>query len=257
MDAGFLCTIDCERVCDAVAPNAPQGFRSCNWKDSQNLSYYCGTCGVGRVPSDTAPCPLGETMAERVARQAYYEAASVIAFERLTWALESAAAPRTLVDRARAAAADEARHASLFAELAATLGAAPPALTHRTTAPTLLDIALENAAEGCVRETFGALVTLHQAEHAESEELRAAFASIAEDEAEHAALSWELKAWFDTQLDASDRALVHDAYTKALASARRETAAPPDAPGLALGLPAPARAMCMLDTLIDVMASAA
>ena len=251
------CTIDCERVCATVAPTAPQGFRSCNWKDSQNLSYYCGTCGVGRVPSDTAPCPLGETVAERVARQAYYEAASVIAFERLASTLESASAPRALIDRARAAAADEARHASLFAELAAKLGAAPLALTYRTTAPTLLEIALENAAEGCVRETFGALVTLHQAEHAESAELRAAFAAIAEDEAEHAALSWELKAWFDTQLDAGERALVDDAYTQALASARRETVATPDAPGLALGLPTPARAMRMLDTLIDVMASAA
>jgi|GEM_PF-2471324 len=255
-DAGLTCDVDCARVCAAVAPSAPSGFRDCSWSAGQ-LSYYCGTCGVGRVPADTEVCPLGDTVAERLARQAYYEAASVVAFERLTVILASAHAPRALVERARAAAKDESRHASLFAGLAAAHGATPRALQYQPTTQSLLELALENATEGCVRETFGALVTLHQAAHAETAEIRAAFAATAEDEAEHAALSWELRAWFDTRLGAEERARVQDAHLEALAAARRDALSSPDAPGRALGLPSPARALRMLDTLMGAMALAA
>ena len=255
-DAGTHCAVDCDRVCALVAPAATGGFRSCNWQgNDQMLDYLCGGCGVGRVPGDTELCPLGETVAERLARQAYYEAASVIAFERLTSALEQAGAPIALVDRARAAAKDEARHATLFAALAARHGAAPIALTYRAAAPSFFELAVENATEGCVRETFGALVTLHQAAYAESAVIREAFAAIAEDEVEHAALSWELKAWFDTQLSAAERATVQQAHLHALALARRDAASTPDAPGLALGLPVPDRAQRMLDTLMSALAA--
>ena len=249
--------VDCNLVCAAVAPTAQQGFRTCSWKTVQDLNYLCGACGVGRVPSDTELCPPGETIGERLARQAYYEAASVIAFVRLTDTLEDAHAPRALIERAHAAAKDEGRHASLFAVLAAKNGAPTIALTYRAATPSLFELAVENATEGCVRETFGAVVTLHQAAYAESAAIRDAFAAIAEDEAEHAALSWELKAWFDTQLTAEERAHVQDAHVRALADARRDAATAPDAPGLALGLPAPERAQRMLDTLMHAMATAA
>ena len=212
---------------------------------------------MGRVPRATEVCPLGTTVAERLARQAYYEAASVVAFERLTFALEAAGAPRELVERSRAAAKDESRHASRFASLAIALGATPMPLLYEATAPSLFDLAVENATEGCVRETFGALVTLHQAEHAETAEIRAAFASIAEDEAEHAALSWELRAWFDGQLTSEECARVQDAHISAVESARRDALSAPDALGLALGLPAPDRALRMLGTLMGAMATAA
>ena len=253
----LLCPIDCTRVCAAVAPNAPTGFRSCNWTNDGKLSFYCGTCGVGRVPGDTEPCPSGETVAERLAHQAYYEGASVVAFQRLAVALESAGAPTALVARARAAATDEARHAALFGDLAERHGAAPMVLASHAATPSLFELALENATEGCVRETFGAIVTLHQATHAESAEIRAAFAAIADDEAEHAALSWELKTWFDTRLTAAERAYVQNAHETAVRHARRDAAAPPDAPGLALGLPEAARAERLLAALMTAMATAA
>ena len=242
-------------ACAAVAPAAPAGFRSCNW-DGEAISYRCGACGIGRVPGDTAPCPEGETVGERLARQAYYEAASVIAFDRLTAARESAHAPPALVERARAAAKDEARHASLFAALAARHGATPLSLAYRAATPSRFDPALENATEGCVRETFGAVVTLHQATYAESAEVRAAFAAIAEDEAEHAGLRGELRTWFDTQLTVAERARVHRAHGEAVAVARRDVAAAPDAAGRALGLPPADRASKMLDALMDAMATA-
>lgn len=123
--------------------------------------------------------------------------------------------------------------------------------------PSLFELALENATEGCVRETFGALVTLHQAANAESRELREAFAAIADDEAKHAALSWELKTWFDTQLTAPERIYVQNAHASAVELARRDAASPPDAPGLALGLPPAARAEQLLGALMTAMAIAA
>ena len=209
------------------------------------------------MPGDTEPCPSGDTVASRLAHQAYYEGASVVAFERLAGALERAGAPEALVTRARAAATDEARHAVLFADLARRHGVAPMTLESRAATPSLFELALENATEGCVRETFGAIVTLHQASHAESEEIRAAFVAIAEDEAEHAALSWELKAWFDTQLSPGERLYVQTAHDEAVAQARREAKTAPDAPGLALGLPDSARAEQQLGALMTAMAAAA
>jgi hypothetical protein len=100
-------------------------------------------------------------------------------------------------------------------------------------------------------------VTLHQAAHAESGEIREAFATIADDEAEHAALSWELKTWFDTQLTPAECNYVHRAHESAVQLARRNAASPPDAPGRALGLPEAARAEQLLGALMTAMAIAA
>jgi rubrerythrin len=256
-DGGAACVVDCDRVCGAVAPGVPKGFRSCGWTTATELSYICGACGVGRVPRGTELCPAGDSVAERLARQAYYEAASVVAFERLTAGLVRAGAPGELVARARAAARDEERHAALFAALANKHGARPTAPALSREAPSLFELALENATEGCVREAFGALVTLHQAEHAAEAEVRSAFAAIAEDEAEHAALSWELRVWFDAALAPAERAAVRAAHDRAVLAARREAAVPPDAPSVALGLPDPLRADRMLDALLGAMAAAA
>lgn len=256
-DGGTQCNLDCKAVCDAVAPGVQGGFLNC-WRDANDkVSYTCGACGVGRLPSDTKPCPVGETIGDRLARQAYYEAVSVVAFERLVVALERAGAPEVLVARARRAADDEARHASIFRDLAAHHGVSTPELDVAHAAPTLFELAVENASEGCVRETLGAVITMHQAEHAASAEIRAAFAAICDDEAEHAAFSWELRSWFDTRLDARERARVDAAYRAALEAARAEACESPDAPGLAIGLPSAPRTRRMLDLAVEAMSAAA
>jgi hypothetical protein len=180
---------------------------------------------------------------------------SVVAFERLASALVANGAPRDLVARARRAAADEARHAAIFSDLARSHGASVPAIELGEVAPTLFDLAIENATEGCVRETLGAAITLHQSQHAESEDVRAAFAAICDDEAEHAAFSWDLKAWFDAYLDGEARVRIDAAHVDALEAARAATNEAPDAAGLALGLPSPARTRRMLDLAIDAMAA--
>jgi hypothetical protein len=91
-------------------------------------------------------------------------------------------------------------------------------------------MAVENAVEGCVRETYGALIAHHQASTAADPQIRDAMASIATDETRHAALGWAVAAWAETRLDGEGRARVHAARRKTVrglrASASRELPAP-------------------------------
>ena len=82
----------------------------------------------------------------------------------------------------------------------------------------LLELARLNATEGCVRETYGALLAAHQGAYATDLALRDAFSRIARDEAEHAQLSLDLAAWLDTQLSAEERAEVLRAKEEAIAA---------------------------------------
>jgi hypothetical protein len=69
-------------------------------------------------------------------------------------------------------------------------------------------MATENAVEGCVRETFGALVAHHQAAHASDPVIASAMRTIAEDETRHAALAWAIARWADARLDERARVRV-------------------------------------------------
>lgn len=248
---GDHCVLDCNTVCAAVLGPGATGMAMCSWDttDSNKVAYTCGMCGVGRIPDGTEPYGRGDSVATRLAMQAYYEAASVIAFDRLADALAAARAPKRLVRRARRAARDEERHAELFARLATARGATVPAVRIDEATPSLLDLARENVREGCARETFGALVALHQARHAEDAEVRGAFAAIAEDEIAHAALSWELARWFEAHLGVAPE------IGAAIAGLREAATREHDAVDHALGLPEPTTARAMYDALFAKLAA--
>ena len=181
---------------------------------------------------------------------AVLEASAVVAFERLARELLWLGAPSELVARARSGRVDEARHVHQMAELAQVFGdeslgeerltvAAAEMLELAALPPrSAFDIALENAREGCVRETYGALVATHQAQRATDTRVAETLKHIARDETHHAAFSWDLAAWLTTQLSAEDRALV--ALERALAVARfgvaHDSGLDPDAK-VAAGLP--------------------
>lgn len=251
---GDQCALDCSLVCEKVSPGSSKLMSSCFWSASTTapkINYYCGACGVGRVPRGAQPCARGEDVAERLAMQAYYEAASVIAFERLATVLEAAGAPEALVSAARAAGREERAHAALFSRLAERRGARVRSPEVPAELPSLFELALENAAEGCVRETYGALVALHQAEHAADPELRDAFRAVAGDEIAHAAFSWELAKWFEQQLGAPERAALASAFREAKRALRPTRA---DATDLALGLPEEGHARALFDRLFASLA---
>jgi hypothetical protein len=167
------------------------------------------TCISGRRPtglvagaSDGAHGSLAAFFAE----SAYLEAASVVAFERLADELAARGAPAALVARARRSRDDETRHADVMNGFARGLGGTPRSLEVAEAQPrSLLAMALENAVEGCIRETFGALVAHYQATTAGSREVRDAMRLIAEDETAHASLSWDVAAWLEPRLSESER----------------------------------------------------
>jgi hypothetical protein len=174
-------------------------------------------CMVGRRPAGlrAAAClPQATRLGAFLAGAARLEAASVFAFERLARELGALGAPAELQAEALRSALDEVRHARVMGALARRFGGellAPEvaALPVRSRSA----IALENAIEGCVRETYGALLAEHQAQTARDPELRAALRGIADDELRHALLAHTVAEWLEPQLSASER--------EALAGARR------------------------------------
>ena len=133
-------------------------------------------------------------------RSARYEYSSVWTFLRLAGELSAVGAPAHLVAAALDAADDEVRHAELCALAAGGLRLAPlamlaaqPRFTHRSAAALAL-LASEAWAEGCLNEGAAAeearLASLEA-----TDATRGMLATIADDEARHAALSWAVLAW--------------------------------------------------------------
>jgi hypothetical protein len=215
-----------------------------------------GGC-AGRRPSGLqtqTPSSPG-ALARYLERQAYLEGASVEAFERFATELEALGAPPALVAEALRARADETRHHALIIALgrrfdpdfACQAPEAAPAAPR-----SLYAFALENAVEGCVRETWGALLAEHQAARAADDAVRFTSALIADDETRHAELAWATHRWLLDQLDATERRALESAMQKAVDELFDELAS---GGGLApheraqLGLPAPASARALFGQL--------
>ncbi|WAS94667.1 ferritin-like domain-containing protein [Nannocystis punicea] len=181
---------------------------------------YPATCGGRRHACVTSWGERAEAdpAGAWLARAAHDEAASVHAFHELARELAAWGAPAELLARIDAAAADEVRHAEVVANAARVRGAEVTPPTHVALAVRELQaIAVENAVEGCVRETWAALAAAHQARFAAEPELRAMYAEIAADEARHAELAWAIDAWLMGQLDAAGREAVATARRAAIA----------------------------------------
>lgn len=185
-----------------------------------NCHSFYTVCADGRKPEGLqdprldASCTLGALFA----RMAWLEAASVPAFLRLASELKAHGAPDVLVRAARRAAGEEVRHTRAMTALARRHGASVPAVEH---APfptrTLEAMVLENAKEGCVRETFGALVAGWQARTAEDPRVREELGRIAQDELRHAELAWAVDDWTAQRLTPEARHRVREARREAYA----------------------------------------
>lgn len=188
----------------------------------------CGGCCIGgRAPRGFVPvkAPAMSTRAARLAYMAQLEAASVPAFRALHADLARLRAPRRLLSAVRAAARDEVRHARAVGRAAERFGARVPRALVAPMAPrTLEQLAIENAEEGCVRETFGAAIAAVQAERATDGAVRCIMRVIAREELRHAALAWDIARWLDAKLDGAGRARVRDAREAALKGLRTELA---------------------------------
>ena len=105
-----------------------------------------------------------------------------------------------------------------------------------------------------MRETYGAIVGLHQPACAEDAELRAAMRTIAENELRHAELSWRIAAFGEPMLSPTERHLVAQARASALEALRAEAATPSSPPSAPLGLPAPEVALGIVRQLEGTIA---
>ena len=229
------CDALCEDIYKMRHPNEIRWISSCtlltdSMTGAESVHYLANyQCIGGRRPAGyRRGRPCGHAVAAYLAQQAELEAASVHAFEDLLADLVAHDAPAALRRAARHAAADEVRHARLCDALARRHGMVPrytsiPGAARRSRR----ELAIDNAVEGCMRETFGAAVAGYQARAAADPAIRVAMQSIWHDEARHAALSWRLHRWLAPRLDARERRAVADATAAArteLAGARAEAA---------------------------------
>jgi hypothetical protein len=188
-------------------------------------------CAVGRRPEGFRPTASLEhdALGRYFAEIAELEHASVHAFRRLADELAAHRAPEHLVLAARRAAQDEIRHTASTTSIALRFGAEPAtpnvgALPLRE----LYAIALENAVEGCVRETFGAAQATFQASHATDARIAKTMRGIAADETRHAALAWEVAAWIEPLLSDDDRHAIAIARAEAVTKLARDLTIEPD-----------------------------
>jgi hypothetical protein len=204
--------LSCSDLCHVVGGDKFGGI----WNGTPDMCKKTTTelaCTI-RHPCGRRFAAMEEPSTNDVLRDAaYLEAASVIAFEHLARDLASHEAPFALLERALRAAEDERRHTRMVHALAGGRWPEPNATEWRPRE--LVDIAIENVVEGCVGETWGALVALAQARNARSREVRETFAAIASDEIDHAALAHDLDAWIRPFLSDEEQRAVQEARAAA------------------------------------------
>lgn len=255
-----LYLVDCAKICTQVPGTPPchvteQCQDGAVVPDRTGVTIECATCGpAGRRPAGLLAARFECTksvVGDYFARAAHLEAASVGAFRALREELVAHGAPRSLVKMAERSAADEVRHARVTRRIARRFGAtAARARVVRRPVRRLEDVALENAIEGCVRETFGAMVATWQARNAGDSEIRREMASIATDETRHAALAWAVARWTEARLDADGLARIAEAKRASVAALRREQSERPARELIdSAGLPTAAQARAMVDAL--------
>jgi hypothetical protein len=227
-DGGVDTSSDCREVCQTILQH--EGYSSFSTiKGCSFVTTDAGTPGVYcdfTVPSEGRIPPGRVAWSRRLrsshpvgllfAAAAQLELAAVAAFRGLARELVAHGAPARLVRGARRAAGDEVRHGAVMTRLARRYGAAPARPTvAQPPLRTLQALALDNAIEGCVRETHGALVAGWQARTAADPEVRRSLRTVAADELRHAELSWQIAGWAEAQLPAAARRRIERARRSA------------------------------------------
>lgn len=218
------------------------------------IANNCG--GAGRRPLGFAPerRKAGGALAAWLAGTAALEAAAVDAFVILRGELAALGAPRALVRACGRAAREEVAHARLVGELSLSRrGPDVPWSRGARKRRSLEAIAIENAVEGCVRETWAALCAHVQAAEAEEPDVRTAMARIAEDETRHAALAHQVDAWARARLRPAARRRVDAARKREIARLVRSCAAVEPELSRAAGIPAGPRARVLAGALFRAL----
>lgn len=196
-------------------------------------THYMG--GIGRRPEGLV---VGDALGTQeagafFARMEQLERAAVLAFTRTERELRLHGAPGHFVRDVIRARREEERHVRIAARWRERLGGERASIISPRGAPRDLEaLARENAAEGCVHETWGAVLAAAQARAVAERAARRLDAThvlgalardlegIATDEASHAALSHRLDAWARRALSRQARARLDVARARAIEEAR-------------------------------------
>jgi hypothetical protein len=224
-------TSQCAKFC---APTVA----GCTLASDTSIDCQMPFCGKART-SMRRRRSSGDALASHLRDSVWLEAASVDAFATLARELDAHGAPAALSRAARAAAKDEERHTRTTIAIAGRHGVKTRArfAKDRRRARPLVDVAIENAVEGCVHETFGAALALFQSERAPDARDRAALRAIARDEVRHAGLAAKIDAWIGARLSPEERARVESARKGAARSLARGARLPRPPALAALGMP--------------------
>ena len=246
---GDLTSVECQAICGNTATGPCQNVG----ETDTTITISCApSCVAGRRPASFIDVPnFGTGLGAYFAQAAQLEGASVAAFRGLRAELHGFGAPRPVLRALSRAARDEQRHTRATSALARRFGARSlPARVAPIPKRSLEAIALENVAEGCVRELYGALVATFQARTAQDLQVRSAMARIAREETRHAALSLSLQRWLERRLDRSAVARVAAARRVAAHRLRLEIAHQPElACAEQAGLPTVHQAQWLFDSL--------
>lgn len=251
---GYACTMVWRpgfQSTDGAVLNVTDDAGNCLIPMGATADVFC-TFPAGRPSPGLGPIRAsGATRAaELFARQAVLEEASVDAFLELAANLRLLGAPERLVRDCEEAAREEESHARLIGALAHRYGGAfePPSIARQEPC-SLFEVALANATEGLVSETFAAAVASHEALRATDPRAADSLAQVAQEEISHAELSRRIHAWAMPQLDGESRARISSAMTHAISELGDELARAPrtrcetasdDAHSTSLGIPPPA-----------------
>jgi hypothetical protein len=218
-DGGVIGQAECSAFCtgNVAFPCTTLTYEGTRYVKCQPLCTVVG----GRRPEGLVAAAPSRTnhLAKYFEDMTRLEAASIPAFRILRRELALHGASKKLLRSARAAARDEIRHARAARALARRFGGryVAPVIQVKPTR-SIEAIAIENAVEGCVRETFGAMMATWQAKTAADPAIRKVMHRIALDETRHAALALRVAAWAERRLDDAARGRVRAARREAVAA---------------------------------------
>lgn len=252
-DAGMRPDMGPVTTCRLITPTAPGPSYPPGYRPPSSSSNQCGRRPLGLHSESVSDlsCTPEARIGQHLAAQAHLEAASVVAFRQLERHLRHHGAPSELIKAARRATRDEIRHARTLRRFSADYRATiADVRVRQPDEVSLLDLALANACEGCVGETYGAAVARFQSVQAANPALREAMATIAEEETQHAELAFALDDWLRTRLSAAELRVLDAASQAAIAELHSQATQPvPSALVETLGVPDATQAAFILQTL--------
>jgi hypothetical protein len=266
---GQLTTEQCFAICTDYFTEYNWGgvieYTSCVDDGSDDNGDQSITCGYLLSPycegrkhnSIDAHLQVGNDIDSWFVRATQAEIGSVGAFLIMREELRKMGAPKNLISQCLTAAQDEIKHARMMHTVCVSLG-------QKATAPTIdcvpkrsyFSLAMENAIEGCIHESYAAIQALYQSQHAKTPELRELFTAIATDEIQHAQLSLQIHHWLMSKLTREQQNTILKAQQKSVGQLiEYHTTHEPAAQTSILGLPDSKSAVKMTQTLFASLTS--